>query len=326
MTLSQGAALHGVEVEQALLAEAADWAITLHHGEAGPAQREQFERWCGQSAAHRAAWERVSQVLGRFEPARSGLGRGTIHSLKSMERRRAVRVLTGLALAVPAGWVAMRSLPWAQWQSDVSSATGERRELALPDGSLLMLNTASAVDIRFTEHERLVVLRAGEIMVTTHADPSPVARPFLVDTPQGTVKALGTRFSVRLFETHARVAVFEHAVEITPSQGQPVRWQAGQAGVFDAQGATAATALEPETADAWTRGVLVVHDMRLADVVDELARYRRGVLRCDPDIADLRMSGALSIADTDAGLLALSRTLPVRIARLGPYWVTVRPR
>jgi transmembrane sensor len=66
--------------------------------------------------------------------------------------------------------------------------------------------------------------------------------------------------------------------------------------------------------------------MRLGDVITELARYRPGVLRCDPAVAAMLTSGALSLTDTDTALTLLSSTLPLRIERRTRYWITVVPR
>jgi transmembrane sensor len=80
------------------------------------------------------------------------------------------------------------------------------------------------------------------------------------------------------------------------------------------------------SAALWEQGMLLAKNMRLGDVIAELARQRPGVLQCDPAVADLRVSGAISLDDTDAGLELLAGTLPVRIERRTRYWVTVRPR
>jgi transmembrane sensor len=66
--------------------------------------------------------------------------------------------------------------------------------------------------------------------------------------------------------------------------------------------------------------------MRLADLLDELGRYRAGVLRCHPGVAGLTVSGAFPLRDTDASLRLLQETLPVTVSRLTGYWVTVEPR
>ena len=64
----------------------------------------------------------------------------------------------------------------------------------------------------------------------------------------------------------------------------------------------------------------------LADFLREVARYRTGVLRCDPAVADLIVSGVYPIKDTDAILQSLARALPVQVHSVTPYWVTVSAR
>lgn len=82
---------------------------------------------------------------------------------------------------------------------------------------------------------------------------------------------------------------------------------------------------DPHAAD-WTRGVLHVNAWRLDAFAAELGRYRPGLLRCDPEVAGLRLSGAFQLHDTDAVLAALPSTLPVRVRYRSAYWVTIAPR
>ncbi|WP_188590688.1 FecR domain-containing protein, partial [Achromobacter denitrificans] len=204
---------------------------------------------------------------------------------------------------------------------------GERRRMELNDGTQLVLNTASAVDIDYTPRQRLLWLRAGEILLTTGHDPSPVPRPFIVQTGQGAIRALGTRFLVRDEGDSVRVAVFDGAVEIRPASAgsAAILLPAGRQIVFTGRGA-GPQAPADESAVSWEQGMLAARNWWLADLVDELARYRRGVLRCDPAVAGLRVSGAFPLNDVDASLRLLEKTLPVRVSRITPYWTTVAPR
>jgi transmembrane sensor len=310
----------------ALLKEAADWVMAFQYGSAEERDREAFERWRQQSPAHREAWSRAETVLGTFAHVPSQIGKDTLGALQRVKRRRSLRMLGALMLAAPAGWLAWRQLPWQEWTADVATATGERKSMQLADGTQLVLNTQSAVDIVFTPAERRIRLHAGEILVTTHRDPSPVYRPFVVETGQGVVQALGTRFSVRrLDDAISRVAVFQDAVEIRPSAGSVRRLQAQEQADFDAGGVRSPTPVE-RSAALWEQGMLLASDMRLADVLAEMGRYRHGVLRCDPRVAGLRVSGAIALGDTDVGLALLERSLPLRVERTTRYWVTVLPR
>jgi len=316
-----------VHVDTALLREAADWAIVFQYDTPTDAERQAFERWHQRSPAHAAAWARAQSVFHTFNRVPADIGKGAVNKLEqSYDRRRSLRLLGTLLLAVPAGWLAFRQVPWQRWTADVATSTGARKTLTLPDGSVLVLNTASAVNIAFSETERRIRLVAGEILVTTHTDPSPTYRPFLVDTSLGVVRALGTRFSVRELDADTlRVAVFESAVEVRLLAGDARTLRSGEQAEFDAAGVSEPVHVE-NTAALWEQGMLLAKDMRLADVIAELARHRPGVLRCDAAVADLRVSGAISLADTDAGLAALASSMPLRIERHTRYWVTVGPR
>ncbi|NWE85586.1 amino acid ABC transporter substrate-binding protein, partial [Pseudomonas edaphica] len=79
-------------------------------------------------------------------------------------------------------------------------------------------------------------------------------------------------------------------------------------------------------ADAWTRGMLVVDNTRLGDVVAELSRYRTGYLGVDKTVADLRITGSFPLHDTTLALNALLPTLPVQIEQHTPWWVTVKAK
>ncbi len=231
-----------------------------------------------------------------------------------------------LLVGAPAVWLSWRELPWSEWTADVRTAIGERKEMDLTDGSRLILNTASAVNVVFTRRERRLELLAGEILITSGHDPSPIYRPLVVQTGQGTARALGTRFTVRRGDLSTQVCVFDGAVEIQPADApHGLTLRAGEQTVFRR---TDVQTPHPVSSAAllWEQGMFVAQDMRLADLVVELGRYRYGVLHCAPAVADLRVSGAFPVNDIDAALALLQKTLPVRIANLTHYWVTLEPR
>lgn len=306
-----------------LLEEAADWVIRLRYETADAATRRAFERWLAQGEAHAQAWARAEQVLGAFEGLPAPIGQRVLRATRKRQGRRAVlRAALGLGVLAPAGWMAWREAP--VWRADLRTAAGEQLNRRLDDGTRLVLNSSSAVDLRYGSSERRLVLVAGEVLVTTGQESQPTYRPFVVQTPQGEVQALGTRFSVRVVDDRTEVMVFEHAVLARPTNGAPLRIDAGQRGSFTLA-RTGALAPVDDSAALWAQGMLVVRDQRLGDVVAELARHRPGFLRCAPEVADLRVSGALSLRDTDAALQALAERLPIAVQRVTRYWVSVGP-
>ncbi|WP_268903329.1 FecR domain-containing protein [Bordetella petrii] len=199
---------------------------------------------------------------------------------------------------------------------------GEQRRIDLPDGSLLTLNTASAVDIAFTEGLREISLRSGEILVETAGAARQDPRPLRVRTAQGSVTARQTRFTVRQFDARSAVAVIDGSVGIQPAAGAAHDLAAGYWADFSRESVGPAHAFRYPP-QAWAQGILYADNLSLADFGAEIGRYRPGIVRCDPEVARLRVSGAFQLRETDTALRAVTRSLPVQLVYRTRYWVTL---
>jgi len=308
-------------VPDALLAEAAGWMARLHDAPNDEACLRALSRWIACSPAHAQAWARAERVMGTFGQVPPAMRAQALQGLAKPDRRRLAARLLCLTAVAPIAYLA-----WRTQQADLESGTGQIRQTTLADGTALTLDTATRVDVRYSDTERLLWLRAGRIFVATAPDAAPRARPFLVQTPVGVVQAIGTQFTVSLQADRALVNVYDGAVMVRPRDGvgsQVVR--AGRQTHFDAATVAPDAAL-PEAEPAWKRGVLTADDLRLADWTQAMARYRPGIMRCASNVADLRVFGSFSLQDTDASLALLARTLPVRIALRTRYWVEIQGR
>lgn len=310
-------------VERKVAREAARWLLRLSSERATDADVHACEQWRASKAEHEHAWQRAQRVNQRFGLIPSALGMATLNRLESGDRRRVLKALAALIVAGPVGWAAWRASPF-EWTADCRSATGEQRQVALADGSSLRLNTASAVDVLFDADLRLVRLRAGEIAVHAVAETGEHPRPFVVRTRQGDVRAQASRFCVRQDGDACLVSVQEGEVSVY-SGGAVVALAAGEQALLTGNAPPQAEPADPHAAD-WTRGVLHASAWRLDAFAAELGRYRAGILRCDPAVAGLRISGAFQLQDTDAVLAALPSTLPVQVRYRSAYWVTIAPR
>ena len=145
-------------------------------------------------------------------------------------------------------------------------------------------------------------------------------------TRQGQLTALGTEFTVYQQDNVTQVAVQQHAVEVILANRPPEKRivNAGESLRFSAS-EFGAIASEDDESAAWTQGVLSFSDKPLGEVIATLGRYRHGVLRCDPAVADLRLSGTFPLKNTDAILDVIARTLPVKIQSVTRYWVNITP-
>ncbi|MCL7931389.1 FecR domain-containing protein [Halomonas llamarensis] len=310
--------------DTATLEAAAEWYAELREAAPDSPRHGVHRDWLDQHPSHRQAWARVEKLNQQFQTAPSGMLQPILKRARSTRRRSVELLLILLMVGVGilgGGWQAGLHHPL---MADHATATGERRQLRLADGSLVHLNTGTALDVHFDDKQRRIHLRQGEIQVATAA--SDDKRPFFVTTAEGRVRALGTRFLVRRQGDQSRVTVLEHAVDIHPAQAQGAvtRLDAGYQAQFSDNQTTPPQPVTGRPA-AWVQGQLIVSDWSLARFVEELSRHHKGVLSHDADVADLRISGAFHLHSTDALLDNLAGTLPVRIRRFTPYWVRVEP-
>ncbi|NIF29040.1 DUF4880 domain-containing protein [Pantoea sp. Tr-811] len=311
------------------LEEAAQWLVRWNESALSELEQAQWQAWKTSSPERQQAWARAQLLQSRMGGLPRALAMSVLDRPDSPERRAALLKLALLLAVLPAGWGGWALSRRQQWTADYRSTLGERRELVLADGSQVTLNTDSAIDVLFDAQQRLLRLRAGEIMVQTALDRFSPARPFLVESAQGRMQALGTRFCVRQRDGRTHLAVLEGAVKVvlaSPHQVQPMVIMAGQRTDFSAHAFGQVLAAD-RNAGAWAQGMLMADKMPLADFAAELARYRRGVVRCDPRIAALQVSGAYPISDTSRTLNMLAQTYAINVSGyLGGLWVTLSPR
>lgn len=312
-------------VSASVLDAAIEWQLSLDDGN-DEARHEAFAHWLAADEEHARAWAQLDTLNRHFNIA-PGPARKALEQSPGTLRRGLRKLGAGLAsLVIACGLALLVGERYPQldyWLADQRTATGEQRDVRLADNTLIRLNTHSAIDVRFDERQRRVVLQDGEILIETGSPNDP--RPFIVETSDGRMRALGTRFLVRREADATVLSVLKSAVAAN-TWGKPDEriLREGQQARLTRNGLGPLAAL-PAGVDAWTRGMLVVDDQRLADMLAELGRYRVGHLGVDPQVADLRITGSFPLNDTDLALKALLPTLPVRIEQHTQWWVTVSP-
>lgn len=311
-----------------VLSQAADWFALLRSGDASSEDTRRWRHWLAQHPAHRQGWALVERIQQQFEAATGDHPAQADATLSRARDNRLRRrsLLKGLALMLGAG-----GLGWAGWRTDAvqqrravwsapyRTGVGEIRAWTLADGGRLWLNTDSAVDgVEADGPVRPLRLLRGEMLLETGG-------PVRVDTPAGSLRPLGTRFTVRLDEHHTLVAVHEGRVEIVTAEGRRRVIPAGRQTRFSDHAIDPPRPVET-TREAWHRGVLAADDIRLADLLAELARYRHGYLNVSPAVADLRVFGGFPLTDTDQALAMLEAVLPIQVTHPLPGWTEVRRR
>jgi transmembrane sensor len=296
---------------------AAQWLALLESGAATEQDRANLQRWRETSASHEHAWQKAQALRQRFTDLPSALALSTLDRPDPGRRVVLKRALGAVAL-VPAAWLISRQLPLEVWRADLHTATGERKQVQLADGSKLQLNTASAVDVDMPN--RHVKLVEGEMSLKVSG-----VSPLTIQTRFGQVLVDQSEVCVRQDALGCRVSVFSGAVQLRPLQGALLTLGAGQQTNLRASGAGAVQAfdvLQP----GWREGVLMANNQPLGDFLRELDTYRPGVLRWEPELETLRVTGSFRLDDTDRILALLSASLPLEVQMRTRYWVTLLPR
>lgn len=317
----------GLPIADGIVDAAVAWYVRQASGQMDDAEAARLARWLAQHPDHDRAWRRLQRMSERLQgraPIQAALARATLGRLPGIERRKALRMLSWAAVGGAGLWLG-RTLPTGTaLPADFRTATGERREIRLADGTRLQLNTDTAVDVRFDAAGRRIRLRHGEIHVATAADPA--GRPLWIEARDGRLHPVGTRFAVGQFAEDTRLIVSEGAVDVFPGdEGRALRIDAGRQLVFGRRRSGLPQAQE-ESHLAWIDGMIGAENRRLDDLLAELARHRPGRLRWTPEAGELRITGTWPLtgeAPTDAVLASLERRLPVRIRRFTRYWVSV---
>ena len=302
--------------------QAIQWMLRLRESGPDPALQQQCRQWRTAHHEHEQAWQRVihlHQDLDLRAVPGAGLALQTLEtSQRRLHRRQALKLLGGAAMVGTAAWVGKDLDTVNAWTSDYATGTGERRSFTLPDGSLMQLNTRSAVDLAFNDQQRLVRLKQGELMIACSPQ-----RPLLVQTRDALLEGFEGRFVARQDSDCTQVSVSHGRVAIHRPGIGPLQWiESGQNWRLDAQGTHRLEQVDMD-AMAWTEGLIVTRDMRLFDFLSQVSRYRHGYLSCSDDIADLRLSGVFRLEDPEQLLQLLPRTLPVRLRQRTRWWVRV---
>lgn len=317
MSASALPTLPGETVDQAI-----EWSIRLTYNQPDPATRAAFQAWLADSENHRLAWARIQSLSGHFAGVPSGLARQALEKLPEarLQRRQALKLLALFAAVGSTAWSTREAAPWQRLVADYSTRVGEHQRWTLADGSLLELNTDSAVRLHFDSQRRGIELLRGELYLASGTDSaSPHWRPLQVTTAFATFAAQGSRCSVRQYADACRLGVAEGTVNIQPHSGTGAVAQAGEAWQV-----TRDSVLRlPGSADdaAWRDGLLTARAMPLADLLAELSRYRNGYLGCDPQVAQRPISGNFNLTDIDATLAFIAQAHGLRMQAMTRYWV-----
>jgi len=320
--------------------EAVVWFTRLNSGDATQEECRQFEAWHARSPLHAQEYSRISALWNDFdglkEWADNELGQEQIEEQevsasysyspsnreKMNGRSRWGRSRTASLLAVL--FVMLNISIWLpdtlmRFSNDYQTGTAEQKSITLADGSLVTMDAETALSVDYSMDQRKLILHQGRAYFTVASDKQ---RPFVIDTQGGKIQALGTEFEVYQTPQGVAVTVFESRVQVTLGDQVEVLIPGQQLHYSIAKGLSKPKIVDLIEAKAWQRGKLVFTDRPLGEVIEEINRYRQGVVVIiDESLRDFPVSGVFDLNKPDAILQALAEVLPARQYSLTPYLI-----
>ena len=305
------------------MAEALDWFTRRQSGTMTAGEVRAFAAWHAAHPDNAHAYERVARLWASPEFTRAVETQAPTTMPRSARPRAALRPVLALAaalvLAVGLGHL-LGGNPF-QPSADHGTETGQRAEVSLPDGSVVVLNAESAMNVSFDPDRRRVELLRGEAFFDVRPDPE---RPFEVAAGRSLTRVVGTAFSVTLQDGDTEVRVKRGHVRVAGDDGRtPVDLTPGEGVTVTAGHVGDAAAFVSQTTFAWIDGRLVFHDQPLAEVIAQLARHHKDpVVLATGRLRTLRVSGNYRLNDPAAVVAALADVAGAEVIRL-PGLLTV---
>lgn len=307
--------------------QASLWAAKLDGSLMSATDRLALDEWLANDPDHRTLLSHYCQFSADLE--------------QQMPLMEGIKELSDGARITPA---TAQPLPWLRWPmmagaaltaaaavalllwliqprqqfENVATPAAQRQTLTLADGTQVDLNAQTNIQIEIDGKGRKVRLASGEAFFAVHKDPS---RPFIVETPTGSVRVTGTKFDVRTENTSVlEVTVLEGSVFTRPGDlegrhTEPVSLTAGD-NFFSSAGGVKRHVLsagELDDALAWRQGQIVFKDMPLREAVALFARYHGRGITATSEVAGLSVGGRFSLDDLDGFFGALETFLPVKV-------------
>ena len=336
----------------AIEAEAAAWVARFDAGDVSARDQAAFQEWLNRSALHRQAIAEYGSLWSEFDALRlltdpCEAGQETVRDSAVLWKKASPWLAACAAAVIALAGGAAFLHPRAPAPTPVKApnqltarlspppsklfyetAIGSQKKITLADGSSVILNTNSRLDVDFSGNRRDIHLARGEAFFDVVHDK---ARPFTVYANSYVVRDIGTAFVIHLSKAGlVEVGVTKGSVEVRAADGAHVS-RAGlgviEAGHNIVLGEKIERAVAISSADlgrklAWRQGELIYTGQPLAEVLADVSRYSDIKIElADPALASLPVGGAFRTDQIEAIFAALENNFGVHAEWVDPQHV-----
>jgi transmembrane sensor len=325
--------------DQRRLQEAAEWRLRLA-GDPSLGSSPEYLQWCANPRNARAreavgqAWSSVGaldtapEVLEFRRHSLARLRRAGGRRWQTRTVRRAAVALVIAAIGATALYLNLHHS--TSYKTDI----GERRIVALPDGSRISMDSATRLRVTYQKTARSITLERGRSRFDVAHD---ARRPFTVTVGQQTVLVVGTSFDVERLQSTVLITLIQGRVLIKGAAAAPttarttradnsISLKEGEELVVSLNVRPTIVAADPQDARAWEAGRLLFRDESLGDAVTRVNRYTTHPIKIDPSIASIRISGVFNAGDVSSFVSAVTSSFPVQAATTRTNTILLQPR
>lgn len=312
--------------------QAVQWLVRLRAGHTSETDLRTFEAWRTADVQHEVAWQHLTGALSatlgdiskdypRTLPGSAPRWRQ--RATRALRSRRRFIALASASAAAAGVAIAARQLhvPQGRLGEATTSGTGDRKQITLSDGTDILLDARSRIEVALDAAQRRIHLQEGALSL--HVSPAD-QRPLVIRTLQGEVTTTHARVMVRQEIGRTLVVVLQDSVNVISRSGISLRLDAGTGVRFDPHIIdTVRTDLIDDA--AWQTGAIQVRARTLLHVINALRPYHPGVLRVSSAAGGLIVTGRYALDDVAQTLATLGSQLPITVRKLTPWivWVDV---
>ena len=332
--------IFNIAEQKTLDIEATRWVAKLDARRLNADEFSRFKAWIGTSKNHKLAFDGAATLWGdldllaemqcALEPAQRASWQDRFKAALGEWMPRPSHSFAAGVLLLVAGltYTTIYEVPVQNDATIYTTSIGEHKTIILTDGSEVLLNTGSQVEVEFTQDRRILKLVKGEAHFAVAHNKS---RPFEVHAGTNIVRAVGTAFTVELNPETVEVTVTEGRVELAtiaqaddaadiPHETSLALVNSGQSAKFSdvIQSINTISAEEVTRRLAWHKGALIFKGDALEDVIHEASRYTKTrIIISDPALRTLKVGGYFKTDETKAMLQALEANFGVSVKWVG---------
>lgn len=206
----------------------------------------------------------------------------------------------------------------------VQTKYGEKKNITLPDGSIVILNANSSITYPLLwriNHQRNVVLKGEAYFKVVHLnnDLQHIAEKdrFRVQTQRLHIEVLGTEFDVKDRNQTAKISLTRGSVSVLSLiSGKHYILKPKQMALETKEEALKIVTSDPAVEQAWVDGNRKMQKTRVRDILQEFEDvYGRHVSLSDPRMAEVQIDGTISFNSEDGVLFTLANILNANVQK-----------